>query len=106
MATESVATGNAKTERKVLGTCYCLPDNMAADDRAAQPLLQVCEDASAAAAINMGMCLVNTAHEIAATPMGALDANHRAAVAYLLDIGYALLAAGAGEDGEIAEDAA
>ena len=96
-----------KTERKVLGTSYCLPDNMGESRSSGKPLLLVDPDASAAAAIEMGMCLVSTAHRIAADADGhPIEANKGMAIAYLLDIAYALLAAGAGENGEIAEAAA
>ena len=107
MASESVATSKAKPERKVLRPASCLPDNMSDEGTPGKDLLEVRADASAAAAIEMGMCLVNTAHRLADSADGSkIGGNEGKAIVYLLDIAYALLAAGAGESGEIAEDAA
>ena len=107
MATESVATSKTKPERKVLRPISCLPDNRGDEGTPGKHLLEVRADANAAAALEMGMCLVSTAHRLAESAEGTqIGANEGAAIVYLLDIAYALLAAGAGENGEIVEAAA
>ena len=107
MATESVTNDNRSTDRKVINAGSCLPDNMGETRSSGKHLLLVNPDASAAAAIEMGMCLLSTAHKIADDAAGhPIEANKGQAIVYLLDIAYALLAAGAGESGEIAEAAA